>query len=221
MPFNRKRLKEFLTKHGVRQVDIVDVMANLALLCQWAKTGEFMISAGSDHEAAAAAIRMATGLPVEKVAFLSVSQPLDKPDWMSEIALTDCVNKSFGPSLASHLGFRYICGLNEALGEKLSAGLGDCLQESFGSILSNPGQNFWAKLRHDQWFSFLKSLTGTTIDGRLRNNYWYCLFCYLGLLLVGRKTEATELVPLIRLMATNPVLGQKAAEHGTWIVLTA
>ena len=204
MSERRQLLKQFLTTNGVSQGDIGHVMSDLEPYYQQAEAGRKVYAADPDPEEIKKALILATGQAVNKVVFVSLSGPWSMPEWMPRKVYNACivgsVRSSIEPSLWHVLRVLFQDGphgLGAGLGVRY--GVGSSLQLRIGLA------------------SCLKDGLGANLEDSVGIGLYY----YVGFVMAGKMEVAMRLMPLVRVSARNPILGEKIDEPGIWVALKA
>jgi len=201
MSERRENFKKFLTTNGVSQADLGEVMTCLEFYFRFAETDQYMTSGEPDPAEARRAIGLATGMKVTKIAFVSLTCPWPKPEWMADKAWASYTHRgirhSLGASLCDVLTARFQDKLGVSLGIKFGACAGLNLRTSLRVCLRD------------------------SLSAETSNMLGACLYFYVGFIMAGKKEEAARLAPLVVYMALNPILGEKADEPGVWLAYTA
>jgi len=204
MKCDREILRKFLSDLNVNEKNVKEIMADLEPLYVRAESGQFTCGAEPNQAEAKQALKLATVWKVKKVVFVSLSQPLPQPKWMAEHVYRNYLLANFMTELWA----------------SRRASLGDCLWANARQNRLDEGGDLRAILR----ISILDNLK-YSLEPRLKNGLWDSLevsiFYRCAYALAGKDDEAAKLSPLLRLMATNPIIGEKYAEPGVWIGLKA
>jgi len=204
MSERRDNLKKFLAANQVGQSDIDQVMTDLEPYFKQADAGQVAFSADPDQEEVRQAVSLVIGKAVNRVIFASASVPWPKPEWMAGEVYAAYARGSF----------------QESIGISLWGVLRDSFHGGYYSLALGLDTRFGVSQSLPLRFgiaSCLRDSLGTNIQDALGSSLYY----YVGFVMAGKKEVAAKLAPLVRVMARNPVLGEKADEPGAWIALKA
>ncbi len=186
-------------------------LKELAPLIEKARPGSHWLASHRDidKDAAVRAIAEATGEVAARVVFVSSSQPLPKPAWMTAAGLDRAVAAGLRESLRASLGQRLEARHGLDLRGAFSIG-GPALRQVEQLIAALAGKIFRISLEQ----IMTDPLGAAMVDSLRAGLVYYLAFAVAG---DARKTDA--LVPLIRLFRQAVPLGEMAGSPGTWLLL--
>lgn len=204
MSVNRELLKNFLATSGCQ--DPEGALAPLEKLFQIAESGQYLLAPIEEiyRESLIEVVASATGRPVSKVVFISLSNPFPKPEWMTQEAYDTSFRDSLGDSFGDSLGASFWTSLRFRLGlslvDSLRVSLGDSLGDSLGVV------SLWDSVRLSLGASLWDSLGAS-------------IFYYLGFCLLNDQQKIAKLRPLVELWSKCLILGFKQDEPETLLVI--
>lgn len=204
MRSNRQKLADFLRASGC--LDVEGALSPLTRLFDFAKLNEYPLWSPNEinQPKLRKVVALATGRPVSKIAFICLSNPCLKPEWMTQelfkASLRSCTEYSFGHSLLASLG----SDLRESLDYKIWANISTYLAEGLGYALSVNiiGAGLW-----------------DNIGGSIKESLWNCLHSYLGSCLINDQEKIKALRLLVEFWSVCLILGFKDDEPETLIVV--
>ncbi len=221
MTVNRENLYQHFEKHvgadAARQH-----MEDLESLFQQAERDKFVFDANPDPEHVRQIIRVTTGIRRPKVDFVSVSQPrpwLGRPPQAYEgpfgfwRALLDDLRES---------QFRAVVRVDQNLGDRLYPDRWNL--KITDQEWSELREVFNPSLGHDLHRSFREGV-GREFMSLIGERFSFCLwdvpFYYCAYACKGDEYWTTMISALLRIIARNPISGERACEPGTWVGLKA
>jgi len=186
-------------------------LKELSPLMEKARPGGHWLAAGQeiDQDAAGAAIAAATGCEVTRVVFISGSQPLPPPAWMTTAALNKAVAAGLKESLRHTLGQRIEARHGLDLRGALNIG-GPALRQVEQLISDLAAKIFRLGLEQ-----IMTEPLGASMVDSLRAGLTY----YLAFAVMGDARKMESLTPLIRIFWHAVPLGEMTGQPGTWLLL--
>jgi hypothetical protein len=206
MKTDRTKLKEVLGEADNQY----GLIAELEPFFKNTDEGQYPLSPASE-DLRAEALAVLRGLfgevSASKVAFVSLSNPFPKPEWMTHEVYKSSLLDSFRDSLRVSLGSSLLDSLRVSFRDSLRA-----------SLLPSLGSSLLDSLRDNLLDSMEASLTASFWDS-IWDILGCSLFYFLRFAIAGKAEGVEKLRPLIRLLPKAIPLGLKKDDLGTWLVL--
>ncbi|MFH2063008.1 MAG: hypothetical protein ABIJ46_02525 [bacterium] len=206
-PVDREGLARFLMEkrsEGVTPDEIAAAMANLEGLFVQAERERFLLIRVEDLDVLVAAKVVDTAIGVRNVVKLTGFSVSGAAGQDIEILFPTCLGENIRDRFEQVVRDSFgdaVDGFNAVLVKALQTSLLESLEKSLKVSL---GGTFGNRLFECIWFSIRMTL-----------------FMYLGLVLAGKRAEADELAPLVRLSSTAPSLCWLKDQPDILAILTA
>jgi hypothetical protein len=204
-------------------------------LFKFAESGVYPLlpAAERDEEAIKLAVEQTTFCRVERVVFVSFSDPYPKPDWMCDEYYNGAFQESLKQNHLKNLGNdpfqqglenNISISLKEAVTTKLERLMRDKLHTALkGSrhgthCMANFYSSIWDNLYHELKKSLWSSLSGYP-KSNLWNNLKSLMDVYFGFAMAGDRASTDMMLPIIReVQKSMPPFGFKHNERKTLLV---